>query len=157
MMGVNSSSTRSFEDIPDDLLVHVFQYLSVKDKCRCSRFVCLFSLVPNTLVRDGFCLTSIILGPCQTRNIIKQLCWATLLGNKVACLTSRVAHILTSWVTKLSAADGGQRCTTVPVHAAPYTSAGTAWTGHCGTGNQWRWSRNVSLMWSCFLVLTDDG
>jgi len=33
------------------------------------------------------------LGPCQTRNKIAQLCRATKLRDKVACLTSRVARL----------------------------------------------------------------
>jgi len=41
-------------------------------------------------------------GSCQTRNKEVQVCRATTLFlNKVACLTSRVAHFFTSRATKL--------------------------------------------------------
>jgi len=41
------------------------------------------------------------LGQCQTRNKVEQLCRSTLLGDKVACLTSQVAQLLTSRATNL--------------------------------------------------------
>ena len=41
------------------------------------------------------------LGRCQTRNKVEQLCRSTLLRNKVACLTSQVAKLLTSCATNL--------------------------------------------------------
>ena len=42
------------------------------------------------------------LGRCQTRNKVEQLYRSTLLGDKVACLTSQVAQLLTSRATNLS-------------------------------------------------------
>ena len=41
------------------------------------------------------------LGRCQTRNKVEQLYRSTLLGDKVACLTSQVAQLLTSRAANL--------------------------------------------------------
>jgi len=46
-------------------------------------------------------ISSETLGRCQTRNKVEQLYRSTLLGDKVACLTSQVAKLLISRATNL--------------------------------------------------------
>jgi len=58
-------------------------------------------MLNSAVVTNRVNAMSVSLGPCQTRNKVEQRCRATLLLNKVACLTSRVAQLLSSRATKL--------------------------------------------------------